>query len=213
MNELFKRIITSFLLVIILYLSFNNKYILFISLFLIFYISLTELKNICFKIFKNNFKKFIFLSLAILFLISFLIISWLLFTKDNQSKNLILFLLCISISTDIGGYVFGKLFKGKKLTTISPNKTYSGMVGSFILATSSPLLFLNILVININIFLFAFIISLVSQIGDLFFSFLKRKAKINDTGNILPGHGGLLDRVDGLIFAIPIGYILTELIK
>tara|TARA_B100000242_G_scaffold289505_1_gene259448 strand:- start:245 stop:595 length:351 start_codon:yes stop_codon:yes gene_type:complete len=116
------------------------------------------------------------------------------------------------MSTDVGGFVFGKLFKGKKLTKISPNKTYSGLFGSFILAfLSTYLIFNNSFDLN-KLLLYVFFVSSVSQLGDLIVSKLKRKAKLKDTGNLIPGHGGLLDRLDGYIFAIPIGIITSYLL-
>ena len=133
----------------------------------------------------------------------------------NQSfeinKMKILFLLFICIFTDIGGYVFGKIIGGKKLTKISPNKTYSGLVGSFILPFIIGYLYYysqdNLKSIDINILFLIFMVSFISQIGDLFISFLKRRAKIKDTGSFLPGHGGILDRIDGILFALPLGII------
>tara|TARA_B100000945_G_scaffold93187_1_gene72796 strand:- start:925 stop:1329 length:405 start_codon:yes stop_codon:yes gene_type:complete len=129
----------------------------------------------------------------------------------NENKYLFLFLIIICISTDVGGYIFGKFFKGKKITKISPNKTYAGMIGSFFLSLLFSGIFFSDLNLKINIFLFTIIISTISQLGDLFVSLLKRKAKIKDTGNLLPGHGGLLDRIDGILFTIPIGIILISL--
>ena len=118
------------------------------------------------------------------------------------------FIINVCIFTDIGGYVFGKILKGKKLTNISPNKTYSGAIGSYLLSIIISLISFES-IYNINeIFILTIIISTISQAGDLFISFLKRKAKIKDTGNFLPGHGGMLDRFDGMIFAIPIGFII-----
>ncbi len=127
--------------------------------------------------------------------------------------------MIICIFTDIGGYIFGKMFKGPKLTSISPNKTYSGVFGSFLfslifglitikyldfeLLSNSPHLFI--------IFLILFI-SLVSQIGDLIISYFKRKAKLKDTGKIIPGHGGLLDRIDGLIFVFPVNFLFINVL-
>tara|TARA_B100000579_G_C22811100_1_gene845288 strand:- start:1252 stop:1656 length:405 start_codon:yes stop_codon:yes gene_type:complete len=131
--------------------------------------------------------------------------------STNENKNLFLFLITICISTDVGGYIFGKFFKGKKITKISPNKTYAGMIGSFFLSLLVSSIFFSDLNLIINIFLFTIIISTISQLGDLFVSLLKRKAKIKDTGNFLPGHGGLLDRIDGILFTIPIGIILISL--
>ena len=127
-----------------------------------------------------------------------------------------LFLLSICFFSDIGGYVIGKSIGGKRLTKISPKKTISGSIGSFSFSILALLLFYNYdqyeYSLSINNFLFCLIISLVCQLGDLFISYLKRKAKIKDTGNILPGHGGLLDRVDGIIFAVPFAYLLLKLI-
>ena len=117
--------------------------------------------------------------------------------------------------TDIGGYLFGKLFKGPKLTKLSPNKTYAGMIGGYVLSLVLILLiFKNYFVYQTNILpnfkliLFTVIISTTSQIGDILISYFKRLSKIKDTGKIIPGHGGLLDRADGMIFAFPFSYII-----
>ena len=119
--------------------------------------------------------------------------------------------MLICIFSDVGGYVVGKIIGGKKLTKISPNKTISGSIGSFIFSVFPLLLFYNFDMIKYSItmssILFCLEISLFSQLGDLFISYFKRRAKIKDTGKILPGHGGLLDRVDGIIFAVPFAYI------
>ena len=129
-----------------------------------------------------------------------------------------LFIILICILTDLGGYTFGKIFKGPKLTKISPNKTYSGVVGSFLFSIVLGILFLGYIDNNllekdpIKILLGILLISLISQLGDLIISYFKRKAKLKDTGNILPGHGGLLDRVDGMIFVVPTIFILTFII-
>ena len=131
--------------------------------------------------------------------------------QPNISWNLI-FIISICILSDIGGFIFGKFFKGKKLTKISPNKTYSGMIGSFILSIIFCIIYsYSISFVDFKtIFLLTILISFICQIGDLFISFLKRKAKIKDTGNILPGHGGVLDRIDGILFALPSGIILIN---
>ena len=120
--------------------------------------------------------------------------------------------MIISIASDLGGYFFGKLLKGKKLTKISPNKTISGVIGALIFS----ILIIPIFYTDLNfkssnlLFVTTILISLVSQLGDLFISFLKRLAKVKDTGNILPGHGGILDRVDGILFAAPVGLLLLD---
>ena len=140
------------------------------------------------------------------------------FELQGRSGNPIFFLFLLSICffSDIGGYVIGKSIGGKRLTKISPKKTISGSIGSFSFSILALLLFYNYdqyeYSLSINNFLFCLIISLVCQLGDLFISYIKRKAKIKDTGNILPGHGGLLDRVDGIIFAVPFAYLLLKLI-
>ena len=125
-------------------------------------------------------------------------------------------MISICFFTDIGGYTFGKIIGGKKLSNISPNKTISGTIGSFIFSIIPLIFFLNTnyldLELNINNVLFCLLVSLISQLGDLFISFFKRKAKIKDTGKILPGHGGILDRVDGIIFAVPFSYFLLRFI-
>ena len=124
-------------------------------------------------------------------------------------------MLLICISTDVGGYIFGKTLGGKKFTKISPNKTYSGILGSYILSIIFGgfyyYYFDEFLVLNQNSLIFIFVISSVSQFGDLSISYIKRRAKIKDTGSILPGHGGVLDRIDGILFAIPIGIILLSI--
>ncbi len=141
--------------------------------------------------------------------------------RNNFNENSLIFFLFVSlvcVSTDIGGYCFGKIFKGPKLTKISPNKTYSGMIGSYL----TPILLLffyfyfnkifphnfQIQEINIQILIFLVLISSISQIGDIVISYFKRISKIKNTGSLIPGHGGLLDRIDGMIFAFPFSYII-----
>jgi phosphatidate cytidylyltransferase len=122
--------------------------------------------------------------------------------------------ISICFCTDIGGYIFGKIIGGKKLSKISPNKTISGTVGSFILSIIPLIIVFNSnyldLEFNLVNIMFCLLISLVSQLGDLFISLIKRKANIKDTGNLLPGHGGILDRLDGIIFAVPFSYFLLK---
>jgi len=138
--------------------------------------------------------------------------------RENYNLNDFLLIITICIFTDIGGYLFGNIFKGPKLTRISPKKTYSGVFGGFLLSLIAGLIFTNYFFIEKKIFnedLFLLIIilfiSMISQIGDLIISFFKRKAKLKDTGKIIPGHGGLLDRIDGMIFVFPIFYLISIL--
>ena len=161
---------------------------------------------------KNNLLK--------LFGIIFLFLSFYatLEIRENYNLNNFLLIITICIFTDIGGYSFGNIFKGPKLTKISPKKTYSGVFGGFLLSLIAGLIFTNYFFIDQKIFnedLFLLIIilfiSTISQIGDLIISFFKRKAKLKDTGKIIPGHGGLLDRIDGMIFVFPIFYLISIL--
>ena len=135
--------------------------------------------------------------------------------SSPKYKLFIFYSIIIGVNSDIGGYIFGKIFKGKKLTKISPNKTISGSIGSFIFSLFTIPIFINDLsYINLSLLiLITLVISFVSQLGDLFVSYLKRSAKVKDTGNILPGHGGILDRIDGIIFAVPIGFFLLNIIS
>ena len=154
--------------------------------------------------------------------IIFLLFSFYAAFEIREYKNFkyFLFIVTICIFTDIGGYSFGKIFNGPKLTKISPNKTYAGVFGSFFLSFIAGVIYINYFaekeLVNLeHIFIFFIIlfISLISQIGDLVISFFKRKAKLKDTGKIIPGHGGLLDRIDGLIFVFPTIYLSIEIIS
>ena len=139
--------------------------------------------------------------------------------REQNSFKFFLFIVTICVFTDIGGYIFGKIFKGPKLTKISPKKTYAGVIGSFLLSLIAGLIFVNYLddvptitnADSLTLLLTILSISLISQIGDLIISYFKRKAKLKDTGKILPGHGGVLDRIDGLVFVMPIIYLLSKI--
>ena len=217
MSEFNKRIITSFFLLSLIFFSFLNLKLLSFFLFTLTFFTLIELHNIFKKIYKKNlFLLFIANFLSVLYLCYFSI-TIVIFLSEGFiiNKFVVLYLLIICIMTDIGGYVFGKIIGGKKLTRISPNKTYSGSIGSFFLALFVGYLCYkiqnNLLFININILIFITITSFISQVGDLLVSLLKRKAKIKDTGSILPGHGGVLDRIDGMLFALPIGVLIIKM--
>ena len=219
-KNLIKRILTSIPLIILLVLSFINSNILIISLILVSVISFLEFQGIISKIYKKksfkiSFNKLFLNGIFLIYLILFSIILFLGISDDNL-KIFVIFLFLICICSDVGGLLFGKIFKGKKLTKISPNKTISGSIGSFILSLALAIiyyLFLNNYFSNLLILiLITFLISLICQLGDLFISYLKRKAKVKDSGTILPGHGGLLDRIDGMLFALPSGIIIFELL-
>ena len=215
-SNLKKRIATSIFLLFLLIGMFLYSYIMIISLIIIAMIAWIEFYALISKIFKRksikdkffrNFYKFLsmlYLSLLVYFI--FIIESY-----YFDLKIYLFYSILIAILSDIGGLIFGKIFKGKKLTKISPNKTISGSIGSFIFSLLLIPIFYNEFSNNHNtsiIFIATIAISFTSQLGDLFFSYLKRKAKVKDTSDILPGHGGILDRIDGIIFAIPIGIII-----
>ena len=217
-KDLTKRVITSVPLILLLGFSFSNSIVLTISLIIVSLISWIEFNSLISKIFiKKNYKiKFYklfinFLSLIYLTLFSLLIFSGI--SQDNF-KLPMFFLFSICILSDIGGLLFGKFFRGRKLTKISPNKTISGSIGSFILSLILvPIFrpFFNIESSNLyDLILIAILVSFFCQIGDLFISFLKRKAKVKDTGFVLPGHGGILDRIDGMLLAVPLGMATWE---
>jgi len=215
--ELQKRFITSLLLLILLALMFQYTYILISTLIIFSVLSWFEFKILIYKIFIidnffNIFIKFLMSTIGLIYIIFF---SFLMFSAFSNYEDKILFLFSISlcIASDLGGILFGKLFKGKKFTKISPNKTISGVIGSYIIS----FLFMTIYLLLFNNFetvfliIITFIVSTISQLGDLLISYLKRKAKVKNTSNLLPGHGGILDRVDGIIFGAPLGFILTSI--
>ncbi len=204
-TELIKRILSSIVLIPLTLFFIVKGSILFI-----FFIS------ICFLItsyewylMSKNF--FLYLIGQIFLILSFMSVYILRIEFSDYITTLLIVIICIS--TDIGGYVFGKLFKGPKLTKFSPNKTYAGMFGSYFLAllSVSMISFFEFDIMKLNQLLFVIIISSVSQIGDIIISYFKRLSKIKDTGKIIPGHGGLLDRVDGMIFAFPFAFIIISI--
>ena len=217
--ELEKRIITSIILFLIaIFCILIHKFVFVLILIVTLFVCFNEWRNINYKYFKkkqhNNWKYFFVQFVGLVYLFIFLSTSIALRGNNSESIAFFIIILCICIFSDIGGYVFGKVIGGKKLTKISPNKTISGSLGSFIFSILPLLLFnfqnytgvsLEVLPINIALCL---IVSLICQLGDLLISYFKRLNKVMDTGTILPGHGGLLDRIDGLIFAIPTVYIL-----
>ena len=214
-ENFFKRIITSLVLISILFSMFISPMMMIVTIIIISSLSFYEFNRLFFKIFKSTFLKFLSSGLILLYLLSLVFIIFYIESVNILNPNYKLFFLysvTISIASDLGGYFFGKLLKGKKLTKISPNKTVSGVIGAFIFSILIiPIFYTDLNFESTNLLFIATIfISLVSQLGDLFISFLKRLAKVKDTGNILPGHGGILDRVDGILFAAPVGLFLLD---
>ena len=212
--ELKKRIITSFFLLFLLLLMFNYNFIFIIALIIIAIITWIEFYALISKIFKkDNLKeKMLRLLSKATSLIYLSLIIFLIITNFNQKID-IFFILLISIFSDIGGLVVGKTFKGKKLSRISPNKTISGSIGSLVFSLMLiPIFYSQLNTFSLYLLIFYIIaISIVSQLGDLFISLLKRKAKVKNTSDLLPGHGGFLDRIDGVIFAVPVGMLLLNI--
>ncbi len=210
MKKNFKnRVYTSLFLLIMVYLIFTLKIFLVYSLIVLGVIALLEFHNLINKIFKRNififFFNFFFITYMFFFCFLFLVFSDLI-----HLKILILIILLGCISSDIGGYVIGNFLKGPKLTKISPNKTISGAIGSIVFTylTIMSLTFYYTNTVNLSILFLSIGISIACQIGDLIFSYIKRKAKIKDTSNFLPGHGGILDRLDSILFGLPTGLLL-----
>ena len=215
MNNLFKRIITSLILLSILLISlFSHKYFWILLISIISVISFIEFNFLIKKTYKKNKHKINFINLMALFYL--LLFTYSAIEIGNQWQ-VALYTLSICIMSDIGGYIVGKTVKGKKLTKISPNKTISGSIGSF-LFSMIPLFILTMFFQNYDpllikkIIIITLILSLISQLGDLFISYFKRKAKVKDSGKILPGHGGLLDRIDGLLFVAPAVILISKFI-
>ena len=227
-QNLFKRIITSFILLSILFfINFSHQYIFILSILILGVIICAEANNLFSKFlrtksFNKNFFikkydfKFLILNIITFCYIFFIFSNFSYKIYKTEGPEFFLYLVSICFFTDIGGYVIGKIIGGKKLSKISPNKTISGTIGSFIFSIFPLILISNLEYLNLEIklknIMFCLTVSLISQLGDLFVSYLKRKAKIKDTGSLLPGHGGFLDRVDGIIFAVPYAYLLIRLI-
>ena len=217
-NELQKRIISSIILIpLALFFIIKGTYYFNFFILICLFVSMYEW-NLMSK--KKEYK-----ILGIIFLILSFYTAYYLRNEMHGDYLYFILVLFICVFTDIGGYIFGKIFKGPRLTKISPMKTYSGVIGGYLFAiiflifllnygdyiyettnfeTSSNYLFLNI-------FVFTILISTVSQLGDIVISYFKRKSKVKDTGKIIPGHGGLLDRIDGMIFAFPATYLIFKI--
>ena len=211
MTNLQKRILTStIILPLSFFFIFKGGYYLLLFLLTIFFIANNEL----FSVFKKN-SNILFLDLILILAL------YSIYYLAENSFNLLLWAIILSICSDIGGYVFGKLFKWKKLTKISPKKTLSGVLGSFIFSLLSVFI-IQIIAENLQavprdnflepeFFFLAIVFSLVAQAGDLTISYFKRLEKIKDTGKILPGHGGIFDRIDGLMFVVIVTFVFYKL--
>ena len=207
--HLFKKSLSSIILITMVGIITNlrNEYFLVFLIFIYFVSSYEWI-----KLSKNKF----ILLLGLLFL-AFSTYSVFEIKSINNNNNLFYFLLIVCVGSDVGGFSFGKVLGGPKLTSISPNKTFSGSIGSFILAIFFSYIYLDLIkfdilnanAFNLKYFFLIFLLSLVCQLGDLVISFFKRKSKLKDTSNLIPGHGGLLDRIDGILFVFPFFYTLS----
>jgi|TARA_X000001036_G_C20633442_1_gene788124 phosphatidate cytidylyltransferase len=207
-----KRIYTSIILFLIIYLIISFNFFLLFILIVLGNLSILEFFNISKRIIKNKFNLFFINTIFSLYIFLFCILFFY-FSNILYLKIILFSLLFGCIASDVGGYVFGKFFKGPKLTKISPKKTITGSIGSIIF-TIVIITFLFFYITNSFSYysiIIAILTSLSCQVGDLFFSYLKRKAKIKDTGNFLPGHGGILDRLDGILLAIPLSVLSLTL--
>lgn len=204
-NQLKKRILTSLLILpLVLLVIYFSETILILFLILIYGLCYYEINKISYT--------FIFKLFSNLFLIASFSLFYYLRGDTHISLFLTYWILFLTIFSDVGGYIIGKIFKGKKLTSISPNKTYSGSIGSFVFSILSlplinlmQIILINEILINflqLKYFYITIFLSFVSQCGDIYVSYWKRKFHIKDTSNLLPGHGGILDRIDGLIFVV-----------
>ena len=207
-GNLKKRLITSIFLFTVLVLLLNYNFVLLYCIILFGTISILEFTNLLKKINTNTVLKIFCVSIFIIYILYFSLLIFYNLNHGKEIKVITVFILLICIFSDIGGLIFGKTFKGPKLTSISPNKTISGSIGSIISSLIILFIFINLYNYGIPIyklFILTISISVLSQAGDIFFSYVKRKARVKDTGSLLPGHGGVLDRFDGILIGLPIG--------
>ncbi len=204
-NEFLKRVLSSIILIpLVFFVILMGSYYFILLIMLCYLLSFYEWYFLSKE--KNyQLPGFIFLVIS-------MITAIYLRLYYSEDYFYFLFIILICVATDIGGYAFGKLFKGPKLTKVSPNKTYSGVIGSYLCSLTVSYFFIlyfqNFLIIEINLFLVTVLVSSVSQIGDIILSYFKRLSNLKDTGKLIPGHGGILDRVDGMIFALPFSNLL-----
>ena len=208
--EIKKRIQTSAVLLLLFFTMIISHFVLLYTLIVGSVLIWLVFSNLNSKIFKkNNYLNFLSNLLSLIYISLFSSALFILFL-NTSTKAFLIFTIFICILTDIGGLIFGRFFKGRKLTSVSPNKTVWGAVGSLFFSILFLLFFffMGMVSINLHIILFVFFTSMFSQIGDIFISFVKRKAKVKDTGKLLPGHGGLLDRLDGILLGVPVGVFI-----
>ena len=205
-QNLKERFLTSFFLIILNILFTKYDFFLVYTLIVLGVLSVIEFLDITKKITANKLY-LLFSSLSFVSYIFTFCFLFIFFFKFAQLKILLIILLLVCITSDIGGYIFGKIFKGPKLSKISPNKTVAGAIGSLLLSSLVIVLLFYFINEKLNYLtiIVAMITSIFCQLGDLFFSFLKRKANLKNTGNFLPGHGGVLDRLDSILLGIPTG--------
>ena len=208
MRNLKKRTLTAFSLIILLALIFKYKLILLSSLLILGILAIIEFFNLTKNIIRNKLNYF-FLNLIFIIYLFIFSLMFFIFSNFYELKIILFCILFACIASDTGGYIIGNLIGGPKLAKISPKKTISGAIGSIIFSSIifSILIYFFSNNINFVVMIIGAFTSLACQLGDLFFSYLKRKAKIKDTGNLLPGHGGLLDRLDSVLFGIPFGIL------
>tara|TARA_X000000950_G_C13836224_1_gene628318 strand:- start:780 stop:1430 length:651 start_codon:yes stop_codon:yes gene_type:complete len=213
-NNLKKRFYTSLGLIALAFLIYNFTFFLVYFLIVLSVVATLEFMKLSQLILNNKLIISVTNLIFILYIFCFSLIFFI-FSNFFELKIILYIILFGCIASDIGGYIFGKILKGPKLTSISPNKTYSGAVGSLVssLVLVSSLFYYFMQIFNFKIIIVAATVSIFCQLGDLIFSFLKRKAKLKDTGNFLPGHGGVLDRLDGILFGIPAGFLFLTLLN
>ena len=209
-----QRIYTSIILFLVLFLMLINNYILGYVLLIVSIFSFLEFSKMISIIFNRKKITQLFINLFFISYIFSLSASLLIFSSFLHIKILIFLILIVCVASDIGGFLFGKILKGPRLIHVSPKKTISGAIGSFILSSFIAVLGIYYLTENFDpyVIIIGIVTSLSCQIGDLIFSLLKRKSFLKDTGNFLPGHGGVLDRIDAMLLGIPIGFLTLIII-
>jgi len=197
-NGLDISIIIKINILLLLFHFYGHILILLIFLFLIFYL---------YFILKFNFEKLlgiVYCSIPFFILVNF--------RNDDNYHEYLFYIFFFAILTDVFSYFSGKILKGKKIfPSISAGKTFSGTIGGILIpCTLSILMFVNVA----NVYLIVFtsmLFSIVVQLGDLLESYFKRLCNVKDSSDLIPGHGGVLDRLDGLFLLVIVIFILKIL--